>query len=90
LPEELVNEVRMGGSIVEPMFARSRQGGVVTDGFDTGNGAYTLGQRVSHAKFGEGIILNLEGSGGTTRIQVNFEEAGSKWLVAEYANLETA
>jgi len=90
LPEELVNEVRMGGSIVEPMFSRIRRGGVVTDGVDTGNGAYTLGQRVSHAKFGEGIILNLEGSGGTTRIQVNFEEAGSKWLVAEYANLETA
>jgi len=89
LPEELVNEVRMGGSITEPMFARTRKGGVVTDGYDTGNGTYTLGQRVSHAKFGEGIILNLEGSGGTTRVQVNFEQAGSKWLVAEYANLET-
>ncbi|RKZ47356.1 MAG: hypothetical protein DRQ58_06875 [Gammaproteobacteria bacterium] len=90
LPEELVNEVRMGGSIAEPMFARTRQGGVVSEGYDTSSGVYTLGQRVSHAKFGEGIILNLEGSGGTTRVQVNFEEAGSKWLVAEYANLETA
>jgi len=90
LPEELVNEVRMGGSIAEPMFARTRQGGVVTEAYDTGSGVYTLGQRVSHSKFGEGIILNLEGSGGTTRVQVNFEEAGSKWLVAEYANLETA
>jgi len=85
----------MGGSIAEPMFARTRQGGVVTEGYDTGSGVYTLGQRVSHSKFGEGIILNLEGSGGTTRVQVNFvqvnfEEAGSKWLVAEYANLETA
>jgi DNA helicase-2/ATP-dependent DNA helicase PcrA len=86
LPEELVNEVRMGGSITEPMFARSRSNGTITDG----RSDYTLGQRVSHAKFGEGIILNLEGSGGTTRVQVNFEEAGSKWLVAEYANLETA
>ena len=90
LPEELINEVRMGGSIVEPMFARSRPSGSITDGNDTGMGAYTLGQRVTHAKFGEGIILNLEGSGGNTRMQVNFEGAGSKWLVAEYANLETA
>ncbi len=86
LPEELVDEVRMGGSITEPMFVRSRSNGTITDG----SSDYTLGQRVSHAKFGEGIILNLEGSGGSTRVQVNFEEAGSKWLVAEYANLETA
>lgn len=90
LPAELINEVRMGGSIVEPMFVRTKQGGVVTAGSDADKGTYTLGQRVSHAKFGEGVILNLEGSGGNTRVQVNFEQAGSKWLVAEYANLETA
>jgi len=89
LPEKLVNKVRMGGSITEPMFAHSRPSSS-TDGGDTSNSTYTLGQRVSHAKFGDGVILNLEGSGGNTRVQVNFEEAGSKWLVAEYANLETA
>jgi ATP-dependent DNA helicase UvrD/PcrA len=86
LPEELINEVRMGGSIVEPMFAHSRSSSIISDT----SSDFALGQRVSHAKFGEGIILNLEGSGGSTRIQINFEEAGSKWLVAEYANLETA
>ncbi|MCK5431581.1 MAG: DNA helicase II [Gammaproteobacteria bacterium] len=90
LPEELINEVRMGGSIVEPMFAKSRASSSITDENGTGKEAYTLGQRVSHAKFGDGVILNLEGSGGNTRVQVNFEEAGSKWLVAEYAKLETA
>lgn len=90
IPAELINEVRMGGSIVEPMFVRTRQGGSVSEGDGADKGAYTLGQRVSHAKFGNGVILNLEGSGGNTRVQVNFEQAGSKWLVAEYANLETA
>ncbi|MEE9160626.1 MAG: DNA helicase II [Gammaproteobacteria bacterium] len=90
LPEELINEVRMGGSIVEPMFAKSRASSSIADEIGTGEEAYKLGQRVSHAKFGEGVILNLEGSGGNTRVQVNFEEAGSKWLVAEYAKLETA
>ncbi len=89
LPEELINEVRMGGAVVEPMFAASRPSGFSKQGAESGKGAYALGQRVSHAKFGEGIILNLEGSGGNTRIQVNFEQAGSKWLVAEYANLNT-
>ncbi len=90
LPEELVNEVRMGGSIVEPIFAGSRSSGAVSNGIGAGSDIYTLGQRVSHARFGEGVILNLEGSGGSIRVQVNFEEAGSKWLVAEYANLQTA
>ncbi|MGH8117169.1 MAG: 3'-5' exonuclease, partial [Rhodanobacteraceae bacterium] len=45
------------------------------------------GQRVRHAKFGEGIVVTAEGSGAHTRIQVNFADAGPKWLVAAYANL---
>ena len=46
-----------------------------------------LGQRVSHPRFGEGVVISAEGSGGHARLQVNFEGAGSKWLVASYANL---
>jgi len=46
-----------------------------------------LGQRVSHPSFGEGVVLSAEGNGAHTRLQVNFEGAGSKWLVAAYANL---
>ena len=47
-----------------------------------------LGQPVSHPKFGEGIVLNYEGDGSHARVQVNFKDAGSKWLVVAYANLE--
>ncbi|TAN47781.1 MAG: hypothetical protein EPN21_16510 [Methylococcaceae bacterium] len=47
-----------------------------------------LGQRVSHAKFGEGVVLNLEGDGAQTRVQVNFSDAGSKWLMLSVANLQ--
>jgi DNA helicase-2/ATP-dependent DNA helicase PcrA len=47
-----------------------------------------LGQRVRHSKFGEGVILNYEGSGAHARVQVNFEAVGTKWLVMSYANLE--
>ena len=50
-------------------------------------GGVRLGQRVRHGKFGEGIVLNSEGSGAHARVQVNFERAGSKWLVLAYANL---
>ena len=47
-----------------------------------------LGQRVRHGKFGEGVVLSCEGSGAHARVQVNFEGAGTKWLVMSYANLE--
>jgi DNA helicase-2/ATP-dependent DNA helicase PcrA len=47
-----------------------------------------LGQRVIHGKFGEGVVLNYEGQGNNARVQVNFDDAGSKWLVLSYAKLE--
>ena len=47
-----------------------------------------LGSRVRHAKFGEGVVLNVEGNGPQARIQVNFESQGTKWLMLSYANLE--
>ena len=49
---------------------------------------FSLGQRVAHPKFGEGVVLNAEGQGAASRVQVNFEDAGAKWLVVAYANLQ--
>jgi len=43
---------------------------------------------VFHEKFGEGVILTYEGEGSSARVQVNFNDAGSKWLVMGYANLK--
>ncbi len=48
---------------------------------------WRIGQNVEHAKFGEGVILNVEGSGADARVQVKFRKAGSKWLSLEYAKL---
>ncbi len=48
----------------------------------------SLGQRVAHGKFGEGVVLNYEGQGSNARVQVNFDAVGSKWLVLSYAKLE--
>ena len=47
-----------------------------------------LGQRVNHGVFGEGTVLNSEGSGKQARVQVNFDDEGSKWMVLQYAKLE--
>ena len=83
IPAELLCEIRLGGSVTESLFRNEE---TKSSGKD---GQLALGQRVSHAKFGEGVILNLEGNGSHMRIQVNFEKAGSKWLVASYANLQS-
>ncbi len=53
----------------------------------TQNSQYPLGGRVLHPKFGEGVIIQVEGADEMARIQVNFIEGGIKWLVAAYANL---
>jgi len=47
-----------------------------------------LGQRVAHGKFGEGVVLQSEGSGVNARVQVNFDHVGSKWLALSHAKLE--
>ena len=80
IPAELLEEVRPAMVISRPLYRRQEalpaQGGM------------RLGQRVRHGKFGEGIVLNAEGSGAHARVQVNFERDGTKWLVLAYANLE--
>jgi DNA helicase-2/ATP-dependent DNA helicase PcrA len=52
--------------------------------------AFRIGQSVRHAKFGVGVIIDAEGRGDDARVQVNFRDAGVKWLALEYARLERA
>jgi DNA helicase-2/ATP-dependent DNA helicase PcrA len=84
LPEECVEEVRLRASVSRPV-SHQRMGTPIAHN-DSG---FSLGQRVRHAKFGEGTIINLEGSGEHSRLQVAFQGQGIKWLVAAYARLET-
>ena len=51
---------------------------------------WRIGQSVKHARFGLGIIIDAEGRGNDARVQVNFREAGVKWLALEYAKLQPA
>jgi DNA helicase-2/ATP-dependent DNA helicase PcrA len=47
-----------------------------------------LGARVHHGRFGDGTVIDCEGSGNQTRVRVNFDREGEKWLVLAYARLE--
>ena len=83
IPAALLNEVRPRVNVSRPAF-----GGRFAEAPATGG--IKLGQRVSHAQFGSGIVMDCEGSGAHARVQVNFEDTGVKWLVLAYANLTPA
>ncbi|CAM3832585.1 DNA helicase II [Vibrio aquimaris] len=86
LPESCLDEVRMKAQVSRPASAGRFSTQVVKDNFnETGFG---LGSRVKHPKFGEGTIINFEGSGHQGRVQVAFNGEGIKWLVTAYAKLE--
>ena len=79
IPGELLQEVRLGGTISRPVSTRMAPA--------SPDHGLSLGQRVHHNVFGEGIVTNYEGEGGQARVQVNFDSEGSKWLMMAYANL---
>ncbi|CNC26520.1 DNA helicase II [Yersinia intermedia] len=83
LPQECVEEVRLRATVSRPVNHRSM--GTPMNENDSG---FSLGQRVRHPKFGEGTVVNLEGSGEHSRLQIAFPGEGIKWLVAAYARLE--
>ena len=88
IPGPLLNEVRPRVQVSRPAFARQPKR-------DYGHAAIEmpairLGQNVRHPSFGTGTVTDYEGSGTHARVQVNFDAAGSKWLVLAYANLQVA
>lgn len=85
LPKSLLEEVRPKAQF-RPTTTSSRMKQSISESA-VGEAGFQLGQMVTHAKFGQGTILDVEGSGAHTRVQVNFEEHGRKWLVLAYANL---
>jgi DNA helicase II / ATP-dependent DNA helicase PcrA len=87
LPQELIQEVRMRGAVERPYSAGGRTN--PAGGFaEVAVPGLRMGQRVLHGKFGEGVVLQSEGSGERARIQINFRDSGSKWLMMAYANLQ--
>jgi DNA helicase-2/ATP-dependent DNA helicase PcrA len=80
IPAELLQEVRLHTTISRPVSTISH-----VEVPDTG---ISLGQRVYHQIFGEGVVLNFEGRGSNARVEVNFDTQGSKWLVVQYAKLQ--
>jgi DNA helicase-2/ATP-dependent DNA helicase PcrA len=90
IPKELISEIRLK-STVNRQTSHARSSGLssgLSANAEVPQTDISLGQRVIHGKFGEGVVLNYEGQGTNARVQVNFDEVGSKWLVLSYAKLK--
>jgi DNA helicase-2/ATP-dependent DNA helicase PcrA len=85
LPPACTEEVRLRAQFTRTPVSKPSQTSreSVTD-----TGQFRIGQRVRHAKFGEGVVLQAEGEGTQERVQVNFKSLGLKWLMLSYAKLE--
>jgi DNA helicase II / ATP-dependent DNA helicase PcrA len=93
LPEDLIEEVRPRIQVARPVMGAFHRPQAPAGRFreptaEPAAPGIRLGARVRHGRFGDGVILNLEGQGAQARVQVNFEGQGAKWLMLSYANLE--
>lgn len=85
LPKETLDEVHLRGATERPSGSGAARGRVLAGVAASG---IRIGALVRHAKFGEGVVLQSEGSGDRTRVQVNFgSHVGAKWLMLSYARL---
>lgn len=83
IPGEVMQEIRIRAQIIRPATVAKAK---VADSLKTNT--YKAGQKVNHAKFGIGMVLQTEGEGSQEKVQVNFKTEGMKWLMLAYANLE--
>ncbi|NOX09313.1 MAG: DNA helicase II [Gammaproteobacteria bacterium] len=86
IPQDLLENIRVQNKAAQYSAKVLAQPSIPFPLEDTGTGL-RIGQGVHHEKFGEGVILGLEGQGSHARAQVNFAHAGAKWLVLSYAKL---
>jgi DNA helicase-2/ATP-dependent DNA helicase PcrA len=90
LPEGLVRWLSPQRADVPPAWADDHATDAPLREAQAERSGLRIGQSVQHAKFGLGIIIDAEGRGSDARVQVNFREAGVKWLALEYAKLQPA
>ena len=90
LPEECVQAVRLRGTVTRAYNRFAAGQSAVNSGrvFTADDNEWKTGQKVRHAKFGQGTIINVEGSDNNTRLQITFQGQGIKWLIAHLAKLE--
>ena len=97
IPVECLEEGRLRSQVSRPVSMQRPdyqteknrlQNSSVLNNFKAPEVNVSMGDRVKHPVFGEGLVINYEGQGPQARVQVNFDDEGSKWLVLSFAKLE--
>lgn len=85
IPENLIKKINVIENSQIKQFNQPKQ---VTQSFSHSEYPFKIGSQVLHKKFGNGVVLAYEGSSNDLRVQVQFANAGTKWLALEFAKLE--
>lgn len=85
IPASLISQVRAVNSSISPAGSSKYEQGF--DASTDDDDEVYIGQRVNHKKFGEGTVIDIEGSGARARVQVSFDYNGTRWLMLNIANL---
>jgi len=85
IPTELLEEIRPRLNVARPVFQPIKSKPVFEEESGT---VLEVGQNVMHATFGTGVVLDYEGYGSNAKVMVNFEEAGTKWMILTKSNLQ--
>ncbi|MBT6273495.1 MAG: DNA helicase II [Chromatiales bacterium] len=93
MPSDHVEDVRLGRGAMPGRSSYPRSSSAIGSGAapsrtakwarggDAAEASYRLGERVTHKKFGEGVVMQYENRGSHARVQVHFEAHGAKWLM---------
>lgn len=85
IPKSVLLQVRSQNSFQsKPRYQFSEASDVNTVLLKKPESLFKIGQHVMHPKFGDGIVLQQEGSGAQARLQIKFREAGIKWIMASF------
>jgi len=85
IPTELLEEIRPRLNVARPVYQPIKSKPVFEEESGT---VLEVGQNVMHATFGTGVVLDYEGYGSNAKVMVNFEEAGTKWMILTKSNLQ--
>jgi DNA helicase II / ATP-dependent DNA helicase PcrA len=94
IPDNLVRSISVRTNKPAPTPAATRAAAARAENYQPrpvprreANLPYKIGARISHPKYGEGVVSAYQGQGAETEIKVNFPKAGEKWFILEYAKL---
>lgn len=88
IPAEFREEYQTGSDFFKTTPADYQATGRRDTGYIPSNLDYTIGDKVEHKKWGQGVVVSIRGQGGEAELKIAFPSEGIKTLLARYAPLQ--